>query len=122
MSTINEVAALLENVPHLDKVYVHLIPESEVDTVNKTICLLRNVQVQTEEEANNRFNAINSQIQVQIFLKKDVDFDIEQLQVSLARLFESNHYESYTLGGWVADPDTEQLFNSIYVEKLKYVN
>lgn len=122
MSTITDTKKLLTGFPHIDKVYTYQIPDSAVNTTDKTIALLREVQVQTDEEGNNRFNAINTQLQLQIFLKKDIDFDTEQFQIDLFRLFESNQYECYTFGGWVSDPDTGQLFNSIYIEKLKYTD
>lgn len=122
MSTILDTKKLLTGFPNIDKVYAYQIPESAVNTTDKTIALLREVQVQTDEEGNNRFNAITTQLQIQIFLKKDIDFDTEQFQIDLFRLFESNNYECYTFGGWISDPDTGQLFNSIYVEKLKYTN
>lgn len=122
MSTITDTKKLLTGFPHIDKVYTYQIPDSAVKTTDKTIALLREVQVQTDEEGNNRFNAINTQLQLQILLKKDIDFDTEQFQIDLFRLFESNQYECYTFGGWVSDPDTGQLFNSIYIEKLKYTD
>lgn len=122
MSIIRDTAKLLESFPHIDDVSTYLIPESQVNNVDKNIALLREVQIQTDEEGNNRFNAINTQLQLQIFLKKDVDFDTEQFQIDLFRLFEENHYECYTFGGWMADPDTGQLNNSIYLEKMKYTN
>lgn len=122
MSTILDTKKLLTGFPHIDEVYTYQIPKSAVNTTDKTIALLREVQVQTDEEGNNRFNAINTQLQLQIFLKKDIDFDTEQFQIDLFRLFENNQYECYTFGGFVSDPDTGQLFNSIYVEKLKYTD
>ena len=122
MSTITDTKKLLQGFPHIDMVYTYQIPDSAVKTTDKTIALLREVQVQTDEEGNNRFNAINTQLQLQIFLKKDIDFDTEQFQIDLFRLFENNQYECYTFGGWVSDPDTGQLFNSIYIEKLKYTD
>ena len=122
MSTITDTKKLLTGFPHIDKVYTYQIPDSAVKTTDKTIALLREVQVQTDEEGNNRFNAINTQLQLQILLKKDIDFDTEQFQIDLFRLFESNQYECYTFDGWVSDPDTGQLFNSIYIEKLKYTD
>lgn len=122
MSTILDTKKLLTGFPQIDKVYAYQIPKNAVNNTDKTIALLREVQVQTDEEGNNRFNAINTQLQLQIFLKKDIDFDTEQFQIDLFRLFENNNYECYTFGGWLIDPDTEQLFNSIYIEKLKYTN
>lgn len=123
MSAITDVEEIIKNnVPQIDKVFTYLIPKAEVSNTSETVALIREVQVQTDEEGNNTFNAISTQLQVQIFLKLDVDFDIEELQIELLKLFNNDIYECYSFGGWYADPDTNQLSNSFYIEKLKYVN
>lgn len=122
MSAILDAKALIKTVPQIDEVYTYSIPKNIVHDTTKTIALLREVQIQADEEGNNSFNAIDTQLQLQIFLKLDVDFDTEEFQVNLLRLFEKNEYECYTFGGWMADPDTEQLSNSIYIQKLSYLN
>ncbi|WP_290033889.1 DUF806 family protein [Ligilactobacillus cholophilus] len=123
MSAITDVEEIIKtNVPQIDKVFTYLIPKAEVSNTSETVALIREVQVQTDEEGNNTFNAISTQLQIQIFLKLDVDFDIEDLQIKLLKLFNNNIYECYSFGGWYADPDTQQLSNSFYIEKLKYVN
>lgn len=123
MSAIQDVEEIIKNnVPQIDKVFLYQIPKAEVPDTTQTVALIREVQVQADEEGNNTFNAISTQLQIQIFLKLDVDFDIEQLQIDLLRLFDNDIYECYSFGGWYADPDTNQLSNSFYVEKLKYVN
>lgn len=123
MSAITEVEKIIkQNIPQIDKVFTYLIPKAEISNTSETVALIREVQVQTDEEGNNTFNAISTQLQVQIFLKLDVDFDIEELQIELLKLFNNDIYECYSFGGWYADPDTSQLSNSFYIEKLKYVN
>lgn len=123
MSAIQDVEEIIKNnVPQIDRVFLYQIPKAEVPDTTQTVALIREVQVQADEEGNNTFNAISTQLQIQIFLKLDVDFDIEQLQIDLLRLFDNDIYECYSFGGWYADPDTNQLSNSFYVEKLKYVN
>lgn len=122
MSAILDAETLIKDFPHIDDVFTYSIPSSLVADTTKTVALIREIQVQTDEEGNNSFNAIDTQLQIQIFLKKDVDFDTEQFQIDLLRLFEENDYECYTFGGWIADPDTNQLSNSIYIEKLRYLN
>lgn len=123
MSAITDVEEIIKNnVPQIDKVFTYLIPKAEVSNTSETVALIREVQVQTDEEGNNTFNAISTQLQIQIFLKLDVDFDIEELQIELLKLFNNDIYECYSFGGWYADPDTNQLSNSFYIEKLKYVN
>lgn len=121
MSAIEEAKAIISKLPQIDLIYLYAIPESKFNDVTHNIALLREVQVETDAEGNNGFNAIATELELQIFFKKPVDFDTEQLQVSLYQLLEQNHYEVNSFGGMVLDPDTSQLTMTVYIQKTKYL-
>lgn len=122
MRAIDECKQLITNFPNIDKVYLYAIPKDELDTVDETQCLLREVQMFTGENGNNNFNSYSTEIEIQIFFKLNIDFDTEQFQVKLLQLFQQNDYEVYTFGGMVEDPQTKQLTSTIYVQSWKLIN
>lgn len=122
MRAIDECKQLITNFPNIDKVYLYAIPKDELDTVDETQCLLREVQMFTGEDGNNSFNSYSTEIEIQIFFKLNIDFDTEQFQVKLLQLFQQNDYEVYTFGGMVEDPQTKQLTSTIYVQSWKLIN
>lgn len=122
MRAIDECKQLIANFPNIDKVYLYAIPKDELDTVDETQCLLREVQMFTGEDGNNNFNSYSTEIEIQIFFKLNIDFDTEQFQVKLLQLFQQNDYEVYTFGGMVEDPQTKQLTSTIYVQSWKLIN
>ena len=74
------------------------------------------------DEGNNEFFAVTTELELQIFFKKEFDdgFDMEQFQTSLLKLLTGNHYTVNSLGGALYDPDTKQLTMTWFIEKLSY--
>lgn len=122
MRAIDELADLLKTLPQIDELYKYSIPQGHLNTTDKTQCLLREVQVTTDNDGNNTFNSYSTELEIQLFFKLNIDFNTEDFQVSLLKALENNHYEVYTFGGMVQDPDTKQLTSTIYVQNLKYIN
>lgn len=123
MSCIEDTKKLLTGFPFIDDIFLYNIPEKEITKTNRTQLLLREIQIETDEEGNNDFNAINTELELQIFFKLDMeaDFDMECFQTQLLKLLTKNHYTVNSLGGALYDPDTKQLTMTWFIEHLSYL-
>lgn len=123
MSCIEDTKKLLKNFPFIDDIYLYNIPESKLDVTNRTQVLLREIQVETDEEGNNTFNSITTELELQVFfkLKFDDGFDMQAFQTKLLKLLTQNHYTVNSLGGALYDPDTKQLTMTWFIEKNQFI-
>lgn len=122
MSCIEDTKALLKGTEYIDDIYLYNIPETQLEVTDRTQMLLREIQVDTDDEGNNESFAVTTELELQIFFKKEFDdgFDMEQFQTSLLKLLTDNHYTVNSLGGALYDPDTKQLTMTWFIEKLSY--
>ena len=122
MSCIEDTKALLKGTKYIDDIYLYSIPETQLEVTDRTQMLLREIQIDTDDEGNNEFFAVTTELELQIFFKKEFDdgFDMEQFQISLLKLLTDNHYTVNSLGGALYDPDTKQLTMTWFIEKLSY--
>lgn len=122
MSCIEDTKALLKGTEYIDDIYLYNIPETQLEVTDRTQMLLREIQVDTDDEGNNEFFAVTTELELQIFFKKEFDdgFDMEQFQTSLLKLLTDNHYTVNSLGGALYDPDTKQLTMTWFIEKTSY--
>ena len=122
MSCIEDTKALLKGTKYIDDIYLYNIPETQLEVTDRTQMLLREIQIDTDDEGNNEFFAVTTELDLQIFLKKEFDdgFDMEQFQTSLLKLLTDNHYTVNSLGGALYDPDTKQLTMTWFIEKTSY--
>lgn len=122
MSCIEDTKALLKGTKYIDDIYLYNIPETQLEVTDRTQMLLREIQIDTDDEGNNEFFAVTTELELQIFFKKKFDdgFDMEQFQTSLLKLLTDNHYTVNSLGGALYDPDTKQLTMTWFIEKLSY--
>lgn len=122
MSCIEDTKALLEGTKYIDDIYLYNIPETQLEVTDRTQMLLREIQIDTDDEGNNEFFAVTTELELQIFFKKEFDdgFDMEQFQTSLLKSLTDNHYTVNSLGGALYDPDTKQLTMTWFIEKLSY--
>ena len=122
MSCIEDTKALLKGTKYIDDIYLYNIPETQLEVTDRTQMLLREIQMDTDDEGNNEFFAVTTELELQIFFKKEFDdgFDMEQFQASLLKLLTDNHYTVNSLGGALYDPDTKQLTMTWFIEKLSY--
>lgn len=122
MSCIEDAKALLKGIKYIDDIYLYNIPETQLVVTDRTQMLLREIQIDTDDEGNNEFFAVTTELELQIFFKKEFDdgFDMEQFQTSLLKLLTDNHYTVNSLGGALYDPDTKQLTMTWFIEKLSY--
>lgn len=122
MSCIEDAKALLKGTKYIDDIYLYNIPETQLVVTDRTQMLLREIQIDTDDEGNNESFAVTTELELQIFFKKEFDdgFDMEQFQTSLLKLLTDNHYTVNSLGGALYDPDTKQLTMTWFIEKLSY--
>lgn len=122
MSCIEDTKALLKSTKYIDDIYLYNIPETQLEVTDRTQMLLREIQIDTDDEGNNESFAVTTELELQIFFKKEFDdgFDMEQFQTSLLKLLTDNHYTVNSLGGALYDPDTKQLTMTWFIEKLSY--
>ena len=122
MSCIEDTKALLKGTKYIDDIYLYNIPETQLEVSDRTQMLLREIQIDTDDEGNNEFFAVTTELELQIFFKKEFDdgFDMEQFQTSLLKLLTDNHYTVNSLGGALYDPDTKQLTMTWFIEKTSY--
>lgn len=122
MSCIEDTKTLLKGTKYIDDIYLYNIPETQLEVTDRTQMLLREIQIDTDDEGNNEFFAVATELELQIFFKKEFDdgFDMEQFQISLLKLLTDNHYTVNSLGGALYDPDTKQLTMTWFIEKLSY--
>lgn len=122
MSCIEDTKTLLKGTKYIDDIYLYNIPETQLEVTDRTQMLLREIQIDTDDEGNNEFFAVTTELELQIFFKKEFDdgFDMEQFQISLLKLLTDNHYTVNSLGGALYDPDTKQLTMTWFIEKLSY--
>ena len=122
MSCIEDTKTLLKGTKYIDDIYLYNIPETQLEVTDRTQMLLREIQIDTDDEGNNEFFAVTTELELQIFFKKEFDdgFNMEQFQISLLKLLTDNHYTVNSLGGALYDPDTKQLTMTWFIEKLSY--
>lgn len=121
MSVIQDTHELLSGFPHIDELYINVIPDDKKSVIDLTQALLREVQIETGEEGNNDFNSINVELELQVFFKKHIDFDTEKFETDLLKLLVKNHYNVDSLGGKLYDPDTGQLTMTWFITLEKFM-
>lgn len=106
----------LSEVQH---VYTSNLPKEELDNVDETIVLVTDANSELGLSGNNTFHLVRRQVEIQIFYKLDIDFDIDSFEVRLMKLLKSNHWSILDIRGRTVDPDTLQMTSVIYVEQTK---
>lgn len=105
------------NLEQIDKVYTNNLPEEEKTNVDDTIILITDVDTEPDLMGNNTFYALNKQVEVQIFYKLAMDYDPEELETPLMKLFTSNYWQISDIKQHTTDPDTNQMSAAFYFTK-----
>ncbi|MFT8425763.1 MAG: DUF806 family protein [Liquorilactobacillus sp.] len=105
------------NLERIDKVYTSNLPKEEVSNTNETILLITDVDTEPDLMGNNTFYALSKQVEVQIFYKLAMDYDPEELETPLMKLFTSNHWQISDIKQHTIDPDTSQMSVAFYFTK-----
>lgn len=116
-----EMKKLLDEsqLSEVQRVYTSNLPKEEQDNVDDTIVLVTDANSELGLNGNNTFHLVRRQIEIQIFYKLDIDFDIDSFEVRLMKLLKSNHWSILDIRGRTVDPDTLQMTTVIYAEQTK---
>lgn len=105
----------------ISEIYVNNLPKEIQENTDKTIMLLRESGAFLDIFGNDSFFGKTNQIEVQIFYKLDVDFDLEEFETRLMKFLVSEHYTITDVREHTLDPDTLQMTAVFYVENEKLV-
>mgnify|MGYP000883952095 FL=1 len=116
-----EMKKLLDEsqLSEVQRVYTSNLPKEELDNVDETIVLVTDANSELGLSGNNTFHLVRRQVEIQIFYKLDIDFDIDSFEVRLMKLLKSNHWSILDIRGRTVDPDTLQMTSVIYAEQTK---
>ena len=116
-----EMKKLLDEsqLSEVQRVYTSNLPKEEQDNVDETIVLVTDANSELGLSGNNTFHLVRRQVEIQIFYKLDIDFDIDNFEVQLMKLLKSNHWSILDIRGRTVDPDTLQMTSVIYAEQTK---
>jgi hypothetical protein len=103
----------------ISEVYANNLPKEVQENTDKTIVLLRESSAFLGMFGNDRFHSKTNQIEVMIFYKLDVDFDLEDFETRLMQWLVSEHYKITDIREHSIDPDTYQMTGVFYVEREK---
>ena len=123
MLAVKEAKQLLDNakIDGIDNVYTVNIPKDVDDATNKTIVLLTDASTTPTLYGSDDFNALNRNIEVQVFYALDPKYDPEMIDLKLYKTFQHAGWDIGENRGHTYDPDTEQLTSTFYVSDLKLV-
>ena len=116
-----EMKKLLDEsqLSEVQRVYTSNLPKEEQDNVDETIILITDANSELGLSGNNTFHLVRRQVEIQIFYKLEIDFDIDSFEVRLMKLLKSNHWSMLDIRGRTVDPDTLQMTSVIYAEQTK---
>ena len=103
----------------ISKVYANNLPKEVQENTDKTIVLLQESDAFLGMFGNDSFFGKTNQIEVQIFYKLDIDFDLDEFETRLMKFLVSEHYKITDIRENSIDPDTYQLTGVFYVEREK---
>lgn len=121
MLAVKEAQNLLEkaHIAGVDGVYTFNLPTEIVENTDKTVILLTDANSKPAIYGNSHFNALNREIEVQIFYALDPQVDPEVLDVAVYRAFEKDGWDLGENHGHTFDTDTMQITTSFYVYNLE---
>lgn len=105
----------------ISEIYVNNLPKEIQENTDKTIMLLRESGTFLDMFGNDSFFGKTNQIEVQIFYKLDVDFDLEEFETRLMKFLVSEHYRITDVREHTLDPDTLQMTAVFYVAHEKII-
>ena len=103
----------------ISEVYANNLPKEVQENTDKTIVLLQESDAFLGMFGNESYFGKTNQIEVQIFYKLDIDFDLDEFETRLMKFLVSEHYKITDIREHSIDPDTYQLTGVFYVEREK---
>ncbi|ARU14055.1 tail component [Streptococcus phage P9902] len=105
----------------ISEVYANNLPKELEYNTDKTIVLLTESNPSLDLSGNNTFFRKIDRVEVQIFYKLDIDFDIEAFEMELIKFLKSEHYSITDIREHSIDPDTLQLTEVFYVAFDRFI-
>lgn len=105
----------------ISEVYANNLPKELEENTDKTIVLLTESNPTLGLSGNNTFFSKTDRVEVQIFYKLDIDFDIEAFEMELIKFLKSEHYSITDMREHSIDPDTLQLTAVFYVSINRFI-
>ena len=105
----------------ISEVYANNLPKEVQENTDKTIVLLQESDAFLGMFGNDSFFGKTNQIEVQIFYKLDIDFDLDEFETRLMKFLVSEHYKITDIREHTLDPDTLQMTAVFYVAQEKLV-
>lgn len=99
----------------ISEVYANNLPKELEENTDKTIVLLTESNPSLDLSGNNTFFSKTDRVEVQIFYKADIDFDIEAFEMELLKFLKSEHYSITDMRERSIDPDTLQITAVFFV-------
>lgn len=99
----------------ISEVYANNLPKELEENTDKTIVLLTESNPSIDFSGNNTFFGKTERVEIQIFYKADIDFDIEAFEMKLLKFLKSEQYSIIDMREHSIDPDTLQLTAVFYV-------
>ncbi|MCE2322793.1 DUF806 family protein [Streptococcus thermophilus] len=99
----------------INEVYANNLPRELEENTDKTIVLLTESNPSIELSGNNTFFGKTERVEIQIFYKADIDYDIEAFEMELLKFLTSEHYSIIDVREHSIDPDTLQLTAVFFV-------
>lgn len=105
----------------ISEVYANNLPRGVQENTDKTIVLLQESDAFLGMFGNDSFFGKTNQIEVQIFYKLDIDFDLDEFETRLMKFLVSKHYKITDIREHTLDPDTLQMTAVFYVAHEKII-
>lgn len=124
MSAVMDAKKILQScgLEQLELIYASNIPKEMQDNTDKTIALITDVDMRLGLDGNDTFHGAEKEVEIQLFYKLDIDFDLDSFEFALLKLFRDNHWSIADIREHTADPDTLQVAWVFYVVEHKILN
>ena len=123
MLAVKEAKQLLDNanIDGIDHIYTVNIPKNITDAENQTIVLLTDASTTPTLYGSDDFNALNRNIEVQVFYALDPKYDPEEIDLKLYKAFSHAGWDLGQNHGHTYDPYTNQLTSTFYVSNFEVI-
>lgn len=123
MSAVDDAVTMLSQagIANIDAVEGNNLPQELVDSLNKTVVLITDAANDPTAHGDNDFWALNQEVEVQIWYSQLLDSDPEAIEIAMMKAFTHQHWQVAAVRQRTFDPDTKQLFNTLYFSRTKNI-
>ena len=123
MSAVDDATLLLNqaNISGIDIIEENNLPQEAVDSLDKTVVLVTDAANDPSDFGNDDFWSLNQEIELQIWYSQSLDSDPETIEIAVMKQFVHQNWQVAAVRQRTIDPDTQQLFNTIYFSRIKII-